>query len=231
MPVRREKNRSIPAPSDNTIVDFRRRLLAWGIENYADFPWRHTGDRFHALIAETMLQRTRAEQVRPVYLDFVKKYETPEDVLDDSEKSVLHLLKPLGLSWRARSMMKLVKELSERKRMPDNIDELLELTGVGPYAAAALLSFHMGKRAVIVDNNVVRLYSRYFGFGSTDTTRRSKDFLSLAERITPKSGFRAFNYALLDHTRALCRPKPLCPKCPLRQSCVYGRNCVVTQQT
>lgn len=121
-------------------------------------------------------------------------------------------------------MISMIHELHGRENIPTRIEDLLELLGVGPYAAAAMASFHLGKRAIIVDNNVVRLYSRYFGFKADDQTRRSKKFLMFANRVTPINGFKEFNYALLDHTRALCKPKPLCPHCPLKGNCVFKKQ-------
>jgi A/G-specific adenine glycosylase len=221
--IRSKRIRSIPTPSANVIKSFRRKLLEWGTRNFAPFPWRLTRNSFHALIAEIMLQRTKAEQVERVYMEFARRYKTPEDVLEDTEDHLLSLLRPLGLYWRSKTILKLVAELHV-KGIPTDLGDLLDLPGVGPYAAAAFLSFHRGHRAVIVDSNVVRLYGRYFGFVTDPETRRFKQFLDLADRITPRRDFRKFNYALLDHTRMLCKHKPLCPRCPLNGNCCFGRN-------
>ena len=223
MPIRPKRIGSISTPSTNVIELFRRKLLEWSTRNFAPFPWRLTHNSFHALIAEIMLQRTKAEQVERVYTEFVRRYRTPEDVLEDTEDHLLSLLRPLGLHWRSVTILKLVAEL-HAGGIPNNLDDLLELPGVGPYAAAAFLSFHKGRRAVIVDSNVVRLYGRYFGFVTDPETRRFKQFLDLADRITPRRDFRKFNYALLDHTRMLCKHKPLCRSCPLNGNCCFGRN-------
>jgi A/G-specific adenine glycosylase len=214
-------NKETEAISSRAIVNFRHRLLAWGKKNYADFPWRSTKNLFHSLVAECMLQRTRAEQVVPIYDEFTKKYRRPSDVIDDQD--VLDLLRPLGLYWRSRAMLRMIHELQSLGDLPRNTKGLRKLPGVGPYAAAAMVSFHTGKRAVIVDSNVVRIYGRYFGFMTDGETRRSDSFLKLANRITPSLSFKQFNYALLDHTRAICRPKPRCDVCPLNTTCHYGR--------
>jgi A/G-specific adenine glycosylase len=103
------------------------------------------------------------------------------------------------------------------------MEGLLSLPGVGPYAASAYLSFHCGKRAAIIDGNIVRLYGRVFGLSVHAETRRTKEFIALAESMTPPRAFRAYNYAVLDFTRAVCRPKPNCEGCPLRDLCAYGR--------
>ena len=111
-------------------------------------------------------------------------------------------------------------------RVPDDYRTLTEVPGVGPYAAAAYLSLHTGKRAPIIDSNVVRLYGRFFGFDTGPETRRNKALIQLAERITPKRKFKEFNYALIDLTRAICGPRPDHDICPL-----YRRGSAVEERS
>ena len=78
-----------------------------------------------------------------------------------------------------------------------------------------------GERIPIVDSNVVRFYGRFFSFNTGPETRREKRILQLAEHITPKRAFRDFNYALIDFTRAICRPKPCHKVCPIARKCLF----------
>ncbi len=172
-----------------------------------------------------MLQRTRAEQVVPVYNLFVRRFPKPQDLASAGVRRIAGLIRPLGLRWRAKFLAALGRELAKRGgAVPDTPEELLQLPGVGAYAAAAYLSLHARRHAAIVDANVVRLYGRLFGLPTDAETRRDRSFVALAELMTPKRGFRQFNYALLDFSRAVCRPRPLCQQCPLRSRCAYGQR-------
>ena len=196
--------------------------MSWGRAHYADFPWRSTENRFHALVAEIMLQRTRAEQVVPVFNAFSSQYPNAREVSSCNTEEILRILEPLGLRWRAKKIVELASEVVRRGNVvPDKFEELIELPGVGLYVASAYLSFHAETRATIVDSNAVRLWTRVFGITLSKEMRRNKEFLCLVDKITPAKGYRVFNYAVLDHTRTVCKQKPLCKTCPINSSCLY----------
>lgn len=202
---------------------FRSTLHKWGSQNFASFPWRTTRNKFHSLIVEVMLQRTRAEQVVPVYKEFVRRFPSPRDAARANPRSFSRLLKPLGLEWRARSIRNLVKILAKRSTaVPSNIEALKTLPGVGDYAAAAFSTLHLSKPATLIDSNIVRLYGRFFDFKTGPETRRDRHFRLLADCVQPVSNARAFGYALLDFTRSICTPKPHCDICPLNEMCHYA---------
>jgi A/G-specific adenine glycosylase len=212
--------------SSNDCIDRIQKLLSdWGTENFVVFPWRTTKNKFHALVAEILLQRTRAEQVVPVFELFSDWYPSIEDASREETGKIMSLLKPLGLEWRAKKILELIKELKLRKgRVPKTMVKLLMLPGVGTYAASAFLTFHVKQRALIVDSNSVRLWGRVFGFPTNAQTRRKKEFIEIIDRITPMKNHTEFNYAVLDHTRAICRPKPKCPICPINSLCCYYKK-------
>lgn len=211
-------------PRRNSIDFFRVVLAKWGGENFARFPWRNTRNSFHALVAEVMLQRTRAEQAVPVYKEFARRFPSPSSAVQANSRTFLRLLKPLGLAWRARSLRTLVKVVAKNGgSVPHSFDELKELPGVGDYAAAAFSIFHLDKPATLIDSNIVRLYGRFFGLATGPETRRNKQFRLLAHRVQPTSNARSFAYALLDFTRSVCTPRPRCNICPLRKTCHYAK--------
>jgi len=201
---------------------FRKKILEWGADNYKPFPWRTTSNLFHGLVAEIMLQRTRAEQVEPLYREFAARFPTPRDALTHPDE-VTKLLRPLGLAWRTRLLLRMFEELDRMGHIPCDAGALQGLPGVGPYAAAAFICFHCEKRAVPIDSNIVRLYGRFFGLKTGPETRRQKSFIMFADMITPRKGLRQFSYAVIDHSRAICRPKPLCDRCTLRRRCCHFR--------
>ena len=204
--------------TEKKITFLQQQILHWKQDNVADFPWRHTTNRWHALVAEIMLQRTRAEQVEPVYMWFAEKYENPSDYVQDEDSQVFD---SLGLVWRQKYLKELAIILSKQSEIPSEKDALLRLPGVGHYIAAAYRSLHLGIRDVIIDSNVVRLYGRYFGFATHGETRRRKWFREMADAITPENEFRDFNYGLIDFTREICKPMPLQEVCPLNSMCVH----------
>lgn len=196
---------------------FLEMILTWGRANFADFPWRYTNNSWHALVAEIMLQRTNAPQVVPAFESFCLKYPSVEDFLLDENPNIFGTL---GLKWREPMLRQLAEKLVSSS-IPHQKKELLLLPGVGEYIASAYRSFHLGERDYIIDSNVVRLYGRYFGFDTHAETRRKKWFKSFANELTPNEYFRDYNYAILDFTRNICKPVPLCGKCPLNSKCIY----------
>ena len=193
----------------------RRSITQWGSQNSFRFPWRTTQNKWHALTAELMLQRTRAEQVLPVYDEFVSGYESPTAFAKCPDPA---LFSRLGLHWRQRRFLELACALAATA-IPCSKQELLSLPGVGEYIASAFLSLHMEVRQPLIDSNVVRLYGRFFGFDTDGETRRKKWFIEIADSVTPQKGFREFNYALIDFTRSVCRPAALHQHCPLANRC------------
>jgi len=208
--------------SSSKISRIQQKLITWGKTHYAIFPWRSSENDFHALVAEIMLQRTKAEQVVSVYSEFVSKYREAKDVSSEDPVEILRILKPLGLTWRAKKIVEFATELDHRGNIvPKTFDELIVLPGIGTYATCAFLSFHSEIREPIVDTNVIRLWTRVFGLKRKKEMRRNKGFLALADKITPAKEFKNFNYAILDHTRTICKRIPLCKKCPISFCCDY----------
>lgn len=226
MPARAEKEYGSRVSSIklSLIKRIQKVLLQWGRTNYSDFPWRSSNNHFHALLAEVMLQRTRAEQVIPVFRTFASRYLSPAEASKDKEE-IRNLVATLGLNWRGEKIIELVNTLKDLGgNIPTTLEGLTSLPGVGLYGASSYLSLHVGIRMPIVDSNVVRLWGRIFDFRTDRETRRKKWFLELADRLTPQEGFREFNYAVLDFTRVVCKPKPLHNICPLTKICKYYKR-------
>jgi A/G-specific adenine glycosylase len=176
-------------------------------------------------VAEILLQRTRATQVVPVYLALRGEFPDVASLATARVQRVRAVIRPLGLAWRAGRLIELAKALRDRHggRVPRSTARLQELPGVGPYVAAAFASFHLERRAVIVDSNVVRFVSRLHGWDYGPESHRNAVFRRAADRLTPARGVKEYNYALLDFTREVCTPRvPRCDSCALRQGCATG---------
>jgi len=205
----------------------RGRVLRWGRRNFASYPWRVDRDPWLTLIAELLLQRTRASQVLPAYELFRARYRTPRDLLRAGRRGVRVLTNKVGLHARGDTLLAIAR-LFEKKGLPPNSEELRTITGVGAYTAAAWLSLHRHRRAVIIDSNVFRWLGRMTGQPYQRDPRHVRWVNELAEALTPRRSFRDYNYAVLDFTMTICTPRdPNCTRCPLRLICVYGRSAPV----
>ena len=206
------------------VRNIRRRVLYWGRRNYQEYPWRIDTDAWHTFVAELFLQRTQASQVRGVYEEFKKRYPSPFALLGANSNEVSLLVRKLGLSFRLGLLRDIAAAAIENGGvLPEDIDELTRLRGVGTYTAAAWLSLHRGKWAVLIDSNVVRWLSRMTGNPYNRDPRGVSWVRDLAERLTPPQAFQEYNYAVLDFTMKICTPRsPDCGHCPNRVDCRYG---------
>ena len=211
--------------------EFRRSVLRWYSENGRDFPWRHTRDPYHILVAELMLHRTRADQVTPVYRRFVSEYPDVRAFLHGDARAIESILRPLGLRWRTRLVFELREYLSRRPApwIPVDYVELRELPGVSHYIASAIGCFGYGRPELLLDTNIVRVVGRFTGEQVTDSSRRSARFRSLLGLFLDHHRPREFYFGLIDLASLVCTPrKPHCPICPLNAWCDYphgvGRN-------
>ena len=203
---------------------FRARLLGWFSKHGRNYPWRETPDPYHVLIAEIMLQRTRADQVKPTYENFINKYPDIWSLANAELSELEHLLWPLGLHSRGRVVLAMAKDVVALFNgvVPSTRDEIKRITGVGDYVAGAVLSIAFNKSEWIVDANVVRVFSRFFGLELKGEARRSRLMIELAKEYSCTKIPREANLAILDHAALICKPGvPLCLSCPLRKHCKY----------
>lgn len=206
---------------------FRRRVAEWGKSNLRIFPWRSTENPFHILLAEMMLRRTNAPQVVPIYLETIRRYPDPEALAAAPFEEVIETFRPLGLAWRAENIRRMAEVLTESYggQVPNTYEELTELPGVGDYVASAVCSFAFNISLPIIDTNTVRVAGRYFGFPTHAESRRRKPVRDAVTAVTSKTNAREFNMAFLDFASLICKAvNPECPKCPVRQECIYGQE-------
>lgn len=200
----------------------RSRILKWGRENYRDYPWREIKDPWLALVAEVLLQRTNAAHVARYFEEIREAFPDHLAVLNASEQELEDLANKFGLKRRVKTLVELAGYIDYLDYYPDQIDELQEVYGIGHYTASAYLSLHMGIRAVLLDANIARWLSRMEGFPKPVDVRRDKNLWELAERLTPWEEFKEYNYAVLDFTILVCKPrKPACSNCPVSRYCAY----------
>ncbi len=204
----------------------RRRLLAWGRANFQRYPWRDETDPWLTLVAELLLQRTRASQVEPIFNLFRVRYPTARSLVKAGPEAATAVMERLGLHWRGRLLYAIALAAVEHGGLPpENPSILRRVPGAGMYTVAAWLSLHRGMRAVIVDSNVARWLARMTGLPYAKDPRHVKWVQQLADDLTPRRVFRDYNYAVLDFTMAVCTVHaPRCTACPLREDCAHGRE-------
>jgi A/G-specific adenine glycosylase len=199
----------------------RRRVLAWYRVDGRELPWRYREDPWQVLLAELLLQRTRADLVVPVYDRVLKLWPTALDLAAADPAHVAAELRPLGFEHRNERVQRAARACSSG--VPRTLKGLLEIHGVGRYAATATLCFAFGRRLAVLDPTVIRVLGR-LGLGSSARSRPREDtqLWSAAQALVPSRRARTWNYALLDFGSLVCRVKPRCQECPLLELCPTG---------
>ena len=204
-------------------MKWTEKLLNWYFENKRDFLWRRTKDPYKIWLSEIILQQTRTSQGLPYYKKFTKEYPTIKDLALSSELRVLKLWQGLGYYSRARNLHSTAKYILNKYdgKFPNSHKEILSLKGVGDYTASAIASICFDLPHAVVDGNVYRFLSRYFGITTpVGTSSGFKEFKEKATSLIDKSQPGDFNQALIEFGALQCKPrKPNCDVCPFIQNC------------
>jgi A/G-specific adenine glycosylase len=206
------------------VATFRRELSRWGRANQRSFPWRETDDPFRILVAEVLLQRSRGKTVAKVYEDLFRRWPTAAALSRARVPTIEAVIRPLGLLRRAGTLKELAREVVRLGGVPRTLEGLLELPGVGPYAAGATFVVAFGGRTAVVDGVTARVYRRFFGIGGSDPASSDRELWGLVDEATPSRNPRQWNWAVLDLASMVCLPKiPRCGSCPLVADCCWSR--------
>ncbi len=224
--------KSTPAdyPSATEIKWFRKQLSQWGAANFRDYPWRRTTEPYHLLVAESLLQKTDADTVAPIYELFLEHYPTLKDLAAAELEAVAKILEPLGLFFRAQRLQEcariIIKEY--QGKVPQDRTQLLKLPGIGDYTARAIGSQAFNHPVAVLDANVARILERFFGLHGERVKSRCKILWGAADFIAPKQAVGKWNLALLDFGALACKAQnPTCDRCPLAIKCQWYRDSVI----
>lgn len=202
---------------------FHKHLLDWYDRQKRDLPWRDSEDPYRIWISEIMLQQTRVDQATPYYLHFIERFPTVEELAEADQQEVLKVWEGLGYYSRARNLHQAARTVVEEYEgaLPDNWDEITELKGIGPYTASALLSIAFDKPYAVVDGNVLRVLTRYFGIEKDIRSGSTKsEIQDLADELIDDKRPGDFNQALMELGAVVCTPSnPDCDICPLQAGC------------
>lgn len=214
--------------------DFTRKLLQWNKEsNTRSMPWKGEKDPYRIWLSEIILQQTRVEQGLAYYHKFIETFPTVQQLADAPEKEVFKCWEGLGYYSRCKNLIATAKKIAYELNgvFPSTYDSIKELKGIGPYTAAAIASFAFNEPKAVVDGNVQRVLSRYFGISTPiDTTSGKKLYQELAQALIHTDQPAIYNQAIMDFGAVICKPQlPLCATCIQNQDCEAFKHELVKQ--
>ncbi|HEX4071035.1 MAG TPA: A/G-specific adenine glycosylase [Planctomycetaceae bacterium] len=216
-----------------TLARLRRNLLRWFHEHGRDLPWRKSRDPYRTWVSEIMLQQTTVAAVVPYYERFLARFPTVEALARAREHDVLRLWEGLGYYSRARNLRLAAQQIVTERNgtIPQELDDLVRLPGIGRYTAGAIASLAFDRPAPIVEANTLRVYARLLAFGGDVHSTAGRNVIwNFAERAVPQKSAGAFNQALMDLGAMICTPvAPACERCPVRSCCRAFRDGVVNE--
>ncbi len=206
------------------MMKFSNTLIYWYLKNNRDLPWRKTKNPYFIWLSEIMLQQTRVAQGMAYYLKFTATFPTVFELAKADESTVLKMWQGLGYYSRARNLHFSAKQIANEfnGEFPSTYKEIIKLKGIGDYTASAIASICFNESTAVVDGNVYRVLSRYFGINTPiNSTAGIKEFKVLAQSLIDKTQPGTFNQAIMDFGALHCKPQnPLCETCPFSGSCV-----------
>ncbi|WP_339659436.1 A/G-specific adenine glycosylase [uncultured Polaribacter sp.] len=205
-------------------MKFSNTLIYWQLQNNRELPWRKTKNPYFIWLSEIMLQQTRVAQGMAYYLKFTTTFPTVFDLAKADESTVLKMWQGLGYYSRARNLHFTAKQIANELngQFPSTYKEIIKLKGIGDYTASAIASICFNETTAVVDGNVYRVLSRYFGINTPiNSSAGIKEFKILAQTLLDTKQPGDYNQALMDFGALHCKPQnPLCETCPFSDSCV-----------
>lgn len=202
-----------------------KALLTWSKNEFSHLPWRQDRSLYRTLVSEIMLQQTTVGTVKNHYERFLKRFPTLESLASASEDELIIAWKGLGYYRRARNLKKIAEAIASEHagKFPHDLEALMEIPGIGPYTANAMVGIGMDKRALAVDANLERVIARLYGIKAEKGPKLQKEIhqLFIDKKIfNDKVSFRELNESLMDLGRTFCQArKASCELCPLKKDC------------
>ncbi|NNF38798.1 MAG: A/G-specific adenine glycosylase [Gemmatimonadetes bacterium] len=211
---------SIPGfvESPEAVRSFRRRLLGFFDSEARDLPWRRTSDPYAIWVSEIMAQQTRVETAVPYYRRWLERYPDVHALAAAPIDAVLKSWEGLGYYSRARNLHRAARIVAETLggRVPDTVDGLRALPGIGEYASGAIASIAFDRPAPAVDGNVRRVFARLHD----DPSPTGSGVRDWAQRVVDPGRPGDFNQALMELGATVCTPRrPDCGSCPVADFC------------
>lgn len=211
--------------------DFSNLITNWYSKSSRNLPWRKTCDPYKIWLSEVILQQTRVDQGLPYYLKFINAFPNVTALANAQEDQILKLWQGLGYYSRARNLHHAAQCILSKHNgvFPSKFEEIMALKGVGKYTASAIASFAFKQAYAVVDGNVYRLLSRFFGIKTAiNSSQGVKEFQALADTLIDKARPDIYNQAIMEFGSQVCQAKkPKCLQCSLSNSCIaYNQRLV-----
>jgi A/G-specific adenine glycosylase len=199
----------------------RDAILRWYAANGRPLTFRRTSDPYAVLVSEAMAQQTQAARAAEHWERFMERFPTVESLAAATPAEVLRQWQGLGYDRRALALWRAAVVIVQKHdgRVPDSIEELEALPGVGPYTARAVAAIAFGRPVGAVDVNVARVLGRLAGVGDGMPRR---DVQALADASIATTDPATWTHAVMDLGATICRARePRCGDCPARAWCAY----------
>ena len=186
-------------------------------------PWKGVKDAYKVWLSEIILQQTRVEQGWNYYEKFIQQYPTIIHLANAKDEDVFKLWEGLGYYTRCKNLLYTARVIRDNYngKFPSDHTTILSLKGIGSYTAAAIASFCFNQPYAVVDGNVLRVLSRFFGLEiPIDSTEGKAFFSKLAQDCLDVNNAGEYNQSIMDFGATVCKPLPLCNQCPLQQNCI-----------
>ena len=212
---------------------FTTTLIDWDeAENKREMPWKGENDPYKIWLSEIILQQTRVAQGLSYYNKFISTYPTVTALANAHEQEVYKMWEGLGYYSRCKNLLATAKAIvtDYQGNFPANFDSLLTLKGIGNYTAAAIASFAFNLPHAVLDGNVYRVLSRYFGiYTPIDSTAGKKEFTALSSKLLNRDAAAKYNQAIMDLGAEICKPQvSLCESCPLQNKCIAYKKDLIS---
>lgn len=198
-------------------------LIKWYECNGRDLPWRRTKDPYKIWLSEIILQQTRVEQGLPYYEKFVENFPVVGDLARVNLDKVYKFWEGLGYYSRANNLHSTANYIAKELKgtFPNNYKDLIKLKGVGDYTASAISSFCFNEIQPVLDGNVYRVISRFYGIEEEiNTPKAKKIFKTILFEIIDDKRPDLFNQAIMEFGALQCVPRnPLCEECIFKSEC------------
>ncbi len=201
-------------------------LQPWYLRTARDLPWRRAGfGAWGILVSEFMLQQTPVTRVIPMLEAWLERWPSPAALSEATPAEAVKQWANLGYPRRALWLHRAAVEITERHRgvVPDDVDALLALTGIGDYTARAVAVFAYGRRAPVVDTNTRRVIARAVHGRSQPGTAAKRDLADMSALLPEDDAAAAVvNAAAMELGALVCTARiPRCEECPLRALCAW----------
>jgi A/G-specific adenine glycosylase len=210
-------------PQPDQLARVHALILAWYASHKRNLPWRETTDPYAILVSEIMLQQTQVERVLPKYRQFLETFPTLTDLAVAPTAEVISVWVPLGYNARAVRLQAIARQVlaGYNSRIPDSVDDLLRLKGIGRYTAGAIACFAYHRQVPTVDTNIFRVLHRvFFGLEEPEPSVKTGQMFDVAQRLLPEGEAYSWNQALMDLGATTCTSaNPQCLRCPLQDVC------------